>query len=276
MKPIVILYHNDCADGFGAAWAAWKKFGSRADYIPAFYQKPPDPQLRGKEIYLVDFSYFGDHMKSLIAANKSVTLIDHHKTAEPELQNVTAHYFDLQHSAAVLSWKFFHPSKKIPILLLTIEDGDIWKFERKGTKELRASLRLEPYAFPRWNVLAREFESIKSRGIHLARGKDILRYEDMVIANLAAKAAPAMFEGHRVGVVNSPVLQSQIGHAVYEKLGFPIAIVWSRDKERINISLRSKTIDVAKLAEKYGGGGHKLAAGIKYPADKPLPWKYIK
>jgi hypothetical protein len=29
MKKTIILYHLDCPDGFGAAWAAWKKFSSK-------------------------------------------------------------------------------------------------------------------------------------------------------------------------------------------------------------------------------------------------------
>src|SRR3989344_1169898 len=32
-KKIAVLYHKGCTDGFGAAWAAWKKFGARAEYL---------------------------------------------------------------------------------------------------------------------------------------------------------------------------------------------------------------------------------------------------
>ena len=36
------------------------------------------------------------------------------------------------------------------------------------------------------------------------------------------------------------------------------------------VSLRSKTIDVSKIALKYGGGGHKEAAGFECVK---LPWE---
>ena len=36
-KNIVVLYHADCLDGFGAAYAAWEKFGDTAEYIPVQY-----------------------------------------------------------------------------------------------------------------------------------------------------------------------------------------------------------------------------------------------
>lgn len=34
MKPLVI-YHANCADGFGAAFAAWLKLGDGIDLCPA-------------------------------------------------------------------------------------------------------------------------------------------------------------------------------------------------------------------------------------------------
>ena len=40
-KNIVIIYHTDCRDGFGAAWAAWKKFGDSATYIPGKTELAP-------------------------------------------------------------------------------------------------------------------------------------------------------------------------------------------------------------------------------------------
>ena len=36
MKPLVI-YHDHCTDGFGAAFAAWLKLGDDADYLPMAY-----------------------------------------------------------------------------------------------------------------------------------------------------------------------------------------------------------------------------------------------
>ena len=37
-KPLVI-YHDTCADGFGAAFAAWLVLGDEADYVPMQYGK---------------------------------------------------------------------------------------------------------------------------------------------------------------------------------------------------------------------------------------------
>lgn len=40
IKPnIFVLYHAHCNDGLGAAFAAYKKFGESAEYIPVSYGK---------------------------------------------------------------------------------------------------------------------------------------------------------------------------------------------------------------------------------------------
>ncbi|MCB2070021.1 MAG: hypothetical protein KDF67_10500 [Ottowia sp.] len=54
-RPIVI-YHGNCADGFSAAWCFWRKYGTGADYVAGVYQKDP-PDVTGRDVYLVDFSY---------------------------------------------------------------------------------------------------------------------------------------------------------------------------------------------------------------------------
>ena len=41
MKPLVI-YHANCTDGFGAAFAAWLKLGDEAEYLPMEYLKATD------------------------------------------------------------------------------------------------------------------------------------------------------------------------------------------------------------------------------------------
>lgn len=30
--PVTVLYHADCPDGFGSAYAAWLRFGDSASY----------------------------------------------------------------------------------------------------------------------------------------------------------------------------------------------------------------------------------------------------
>ena len=54
-RPL-ILYHAHCADGFGAAFAAWKKLGSGADYVAVNHGDPPPP-VAGRDVVVLDFAY---------------------------------------------------------------------------------------------------------------------------------------------------------------------------------------------------------------------------
>ena len=64
------------------------------------------------------------------------------------------------------------------------------------------------------------------------------------------------------------------GEAFGEKIKtYDICISFEFDGEKFLVSLYSEKIDVACIAEKYGGGGHKGAAGF---VTKELPIKEEK
>ncbi len=276
MKNIAILYHSGCSDGFGAAWAAWKKFGNRAEYIALRHQTHPSKSLENKEVYLLDITFFAKDLAWLIRHAESVTTIDHHAQALPEIRKATRYSFDTKKSGATLAWAFFHPKKPTPRMLRHIEDIDIWRFSYPKTNEIMAALDAEPMEFGAWNRFAEKLESPAHRTRIIATGSTLLKYQTKLAKELASKAVEVRLHGYRAGVVNSPVLNSEIGHELYENLKFPIGIVWSRKADHYSVSLRSKRVNVARLARRFGGGGHPGAAGIKLPLNAPLPWVYKK
>ena len=75
-KNIVVLYHNDCTDGFSSAWVAWKKLGDKADYIGINPGTAPIDGLKNKEIYMLDLIYPTQYLNKLIIDNKKFYL--HH------------------------------------------------------------------------------------------------------------------------------------------------------------------------------------------------------
>lgn len=274
MKKIVILYHYDCPDGFGAAWASWKKFGSRADYFAVKHQEPPPKGLKNKEIYMIDFTYFGADLKKLIREN-TVTTLDHHIGAKKEILSAPQHLYALNHSGAVLAWKFFHPQKPIPYLLRFIEDRDLWKFKLPKSRAILTVVDLSKHDFRKWNKLAADLENPAKRKQYAIQGASMLKYEDAKIGKIIEKADRALFEGHKTLVANSSILKSAAGNALLKR-GVSLAIIWRRESNKIYVSLRSTgKIDVSKLAKRYGGGGHRAAAGFTYDARGKLPWRYL-
>ena len=276
MKKTAIIYHANCPDGFGAAWAAWKKFKKNADYIPVEHNGVAPAGLTGKDVYIVDFSYDADTLHFLIRANKKVVVLDHHISARSNVESVPEHIFDNDHSGAVIAWQYFHPKAALPKMLRHIEDVDLWRFVLPKTKEISAALNLVPMTFKNWDAFARDIENPERRKARIAQGVTAITYSSELIAQIAKNAREVIFEGYKAFAINSPVFRSELGNMLISP-EHPIAIIWYEKKGVIKASLRSrKEVDVSKIVTRYGGGGHEQAAGFHLPATGPLPWQEVK
>lgn len=275
-EKVVVIYHAGCTDGFTGAWAAWKKFGKRAAYIPLYHTDTAPKAISGKEVYTIDVTFSEEAMKKLIATNKSVTSIDHHFSSEKTIKLTHNHSFSLKHSGASLAWLYFYPHKKIPAMVKFVEDIDLGKFDTPHAREALAFIGTFDRDFKAWNKLVSGFEIPKTKKEYLKYGKILLKYQDKMMDKALRGAESVMFEGHKAYVINTPRFTTGIG----KKLALmhpPIGIRWSEGEGKVKFSLRSDgTVDVSKLAERFGGGGHKASAAFVLPAGTPLPWKYVK
>lgn len=270
-KKIIVFYHGNCPDGFGGAYAAWKHFGNKAEYVP-LYRHAPVPEVRGKEIYMVDFLYNPEITKKLIKNNIRVTGIDHHISARESTELTKNYLYDTNHSGAVLSWTYFHKNKKAPMILRYVEDVDLWKFKIPHTREIDAVLDLLPFDFKAWDAFARKLESSEKRKKIIADGTLLLQYKNRLIENLILEAERVQFMNYRIYAVNSPVYASELGARLIKNLP-PVAIIWTRSRGKVLVSLRSNgKVDVSKIAGKFGGGGHKAAAGFIIEKNQKIPW----
>lgn len=271
-KPIVI-YHGNCADGFAAAWCFWKRYGDAMEYVAGVYQTPP-PDVTGRDVYLVDFSYKRPVVEQMLVTAASVTLIDHHKTAledlEPLLGQHLRWYCDVNRSGAALAWDFVFPGEPRPLLLEHIEDRDLWRFKLPGTREIQANLFSYPYDFARWDRL------MSATGRELLQmtvaGTAIERKHHKDIAELVAVCKRRMtIGGHDVPVASLPyTMVSDAAHLMAKGEPFA-ACYWDTEQGRV-FGLRSADdgIDVSAIAMQYGGGGHRHSAGFTVIRDHPL------
>lgn len=278
MKKITVFYHGDCRDGVAGAWAAWKKFGNKAEYIPLLREVPSELKLRNKTIYFIDFlPRTAEEIIALKKDNKVIGL-DHHVTGEKVITASDEYVYDINRSGAGIAWKYFHPKKSVPKLVSYVEDGDIWRFALPNTKEVGSWLGLHnPATIKEFDVLAKKFENKDNRKKFIEQGRLILNYADSQIDEIVKLTTTrVLFEGRKILAVNSPVYRSQIGHIIAEKSG-TFGIVWVERANIIKVSLRSvKNFDVAKIAEKYGGGGHKNASSFILKKGAEVPWKVIE
>ena len=259
--PDLVLYHADCLDGFGAAWAIWKKFPS-VTFTPVKHGLPPPPGLSGKTIVIVDFSYPRQTLEAMAKDAASVLVLDHHVTAEKALAGLPYAYFDQKKSGAVLAWEWAH-QQPAPWLLLHIQDKDLWQWALPGSREINAALSSYPYDFRLWDSFTQDKL--------MAEGRAILRYEHEMVGKLVAEKALVKFQGQTVPAVQSAILNSQIGERLSGQ--YPFAVIWHDRDGRRYYSLRSRedAPDVEAIAKQYGGGGHTHAAGFSVPLKKHSP-----
>jgi nanoRNase/pAp phosphatase (c-di-AMP/oligoRNAs hydrolase) len=276
MKKIVVVYHKNCLDGFTAAWAAWKKFGNKAEYIAVDPRQLPNRSFKKREIYILDSSLPPPSLKKLLKDKNEVFVIDHHLSSERDVKSAPHHVFDLNHSGAALAWQYFHGTKPMPKIVLYAEDFDLWKFKLKHTKEIVAALSLFEFNFKTWDRIAKALERSKTKQKFVEDGKIIIAYENKLVERIAKNAQLVNFQGVKTLAVNSPILESLLGHYLCKKLP-PMAIVWREKNAEKVFSLRSDgSLDVSKIAKKYRGGGHKASAGFALPRGSKLPWKILK
>lgn len=78
---IYILYHANCADGLGAAYAAYRRFGRDAVYCPMGYEDPLPTIPDGSIVYILDYCRSPQELLELLGRDCAATQIDHHESA---------------------------------------------------------------------------------------------------------------------------------------------------------------------------------------------------
>ena len=261
--PDIVLYHAECLDGFGAAWAIWKKFPNTR-FIPVKHGIPPPSDLRDYRVVIADFSYARPILEALASETKELLILDHHITAEKALADLPYAYFDQAKSGAVLSWEWAHGTVA-PWLLRYVQDKDLWTWEMPASREINAALASHPFDFNLWDQF--------SQATLEQEGRAILRYEHELVGKLSAQAVLVEFQGEIVPSVQSAVLTSQIGERLSPD--HPFCLIWHDRDGRRYFSMRSREdgTDVGAIAASFGGGGHTHAAGFSVPlgADGALP-----
>lgn len=269
MSDYTVIYHAGCNDGFGAAWICRGELEDKEDveYVPAHYKGAP-PDVTGREVYIVDFSYPRDVLIEMARTAASIVVLDHHKTAREALSGVDAELhcpahviFDMEHSGAMLTWQHFHGNAEPPELIRYVQDRDLWRFELPDSKAVTAWLSSWTHNFEVWDQLA----ALLDEGPANARreGRAILRAQEQQIEHLCRHPRRQAIDGHDVPTVNSPVYMSEIGHILAK--GELFSGVWYEQEDgRKKWSLRSEPggLDVSEVAKALGGGGHEHAAGF--------------
>jgi uncharacterized protein len=262
----ILIYHGNCPDGFGAAFSFWKKYGDTIDYLPAkHYDILPD--LAGRTVFMADIAFERDVMLDIQKKAKSLTVLDHHLSAQKKLFDLECCHFDMTKSGAVLAWEFCFPNQQVPKLLKYIEDRDLFKWIFSDAMEALLAVDSYERTFEKWDELVSAFEDTEKYNSLLTEGRAISRYNRTLIKLLKEENIHTLnILGYTIPAINCPFFRTEIVTELSQVEGVPFAAGYHFDGKNYVFSLRSSTshgIDVAEIASKFpGGGGHKHASGF--------------
>jgi oligoribonuclease NrnB/cAMP/cGMP phosphodiesterase (DHH superfamily) len=289
---LLCLYHAACVDGFTAAWVVHSRYPD-AEFIPVSYDDAVIPDVRDRDVLIVDFSYKADVMRVLVEQSSRLLVLDHHASAERELafMNATlaktyfdfiigeyahAAVFDKERSGAALAWDYCRTGLMRPPLVEFVQDRDLWRFQLRGTKEVHAYLTSYEMTFDRWDKINTELLEVGGWDRITDEGGAILRvHQKLVREAVAATKRVMMIGGQPTLVANVPYnYASDAGHILAQGVPFAATYVDTPKGRAFSLQSSPEGIDVSKIAESYGGGGHFHAAGfvrgLGWPGDIPV------
>lgn len=266
----LVIYHDECDDGFCAAWLHWRQGARRAgvEYWSAQYgDKWPQASVTGKRVLIVDFSYPRSILEDIREKAKSLRVLDHHKTAEAELRGLPYCTFDMNKSGGRLMQEYLGANRNW--LVDYTEDRDLWRWKLPDSRAISAALRSWPREFDLWESL---YDG--GRAPLADDGMAILRANKRAVADAIKGPGWAEINGHTVPCVNvtGKLISETVGALAEAHPEAPFAagffVLPNRD---IVFSLRSRgEFDVSAVARSFGGGGHAAAAGFKTRAVLPF------
>jgi uncharacterized protein len=272
-----LITHAGCMDGAGCA-IVFLHFGGNKDNIQ--FCSPAHERIDSKAIdnrkrfagtlYLADISVSPAAAEQLDKVG-SVRLYDHHKSALPLAKYSWCHINeDNSLCGSKLFYQALNRSADVSLvdLLDAIDDRDRWVngnpysqslhelFSLIGQEAFVERCRQHPYP----QLLEHELY-----GVHFetARKQQYIEGLNVIVRQFGA---------YRIGFVACEKrYTSDAGHFICEKFNLDYCVLVNSD----TVSLRAGTsslLDMATIAKRYGGGGHKGAAGflLKHLLGKSL------
>jgi uncharacterized protein len=281
-KRTILIYHHDDNDGLCSAAVA-ANYYNRNEFAIKFVAINYGKELWNQEeieaaekVWLLDFT--SDKMDEFVkACGSKLTWIDHHKTAMEKFPglwnsgNIPGNR-SIEKAACVLTWEYIHPEDiRPPVAVACIGDKDIWKFEYVETKAFSAgfSLMVKTPDDIVWDVLlgsSSEYEDTVNKMISI--GELLLEAQNYKLQKAFERGIDCTFQNWKARLVNTTGNISDLGEFIYKKPEYDIAIMWQAVENMVVFSLRSDSgnpdsPDCAEIAQQYGGGGHRNAAGFQ-------------
>lgn len=255
----ICIYHANCMDGMFAA-AAVMDHSPGVELVPAQYGSE-SPHVAGKHVAIVDFSYPRAVLEEMSLQAESLLVLDHHETAARDLEGLKYAVFDQQQSGASLAWRTLRES--LPSVVQYVEDRDLWRWQLSFSREVNEALALRVTSPEEALSVVSDWDlsEVACTGSALRKAKDLR----------VKRQAACAFEGYIEDLGRNVVFccastdHSELGNHLAGEHLLPAVLFWRAAKAPVwRYSVRSldQLPSALEIAEHFGGGGHRNAAGF--------------
>jgi len=230
---------------------------------------------KNETVFVVDFCFPLEDMIWLYL-NADLIFIDHHKTSMDMLESIPiAGKREIGKAACELTWEFLYPDMIHPWSVFALGAYDTWRFSSEiaadqdfmGILPFQYGMRAQADTGPENLQLWKDVLEHNNKVLDIIKhGRVILDYEKTQNTKFAAMMAyETTFEGLNIIAMNKPFANSMVFDSVYDpEKHDAMMLITAKSPDDYKYSLYSTKpeIDVSEIAKKYGGGGHKGAAGF--------------
>jgi oligoribonuclease NrnB/cAMP/cGMP phosphodiesterase (DHH superfamily) len=278
MSKTICYYHKADLDGKCSAAIIRRKF-PECELIGVDYPDRPDFEKieSGDTVFVVDYSFpVVDMMRLLDDFKDNLIWIDHHKSAIDSFGGMDCLFVgkrEIGKGACELTWEYLFPDEPMPDAVKLLGRYDVWDHSNEDVLFFQDGMwqqgEWKP-SHPVWQTLFdSKIEPIPVNYVTqvIGIGKTIAPFRYIQDRLYAKKMAfKVEFEGYDAWAINKALSNSKIFDGLDPYGERPLYILFNYKGGVWKYSLYSNPnsgIDVSKIAVKYGGGGHAVAAGFQ-------------
>ncbi len=271
---MVVFYHSD-HDGIMSAAIVKKYFKGEGRYIKVGHVADfPLAEVKPDEkVVIVDFSVTTENgLSDLYEITEDIIWIDHHISAI----NKDGHFVDsgkirgllsVEKAACELTWDYFFPSLEMPYSVKLIGDHDVWKFAYgDDTRFFQSGLYLHDSSLESglWEPLLDSKEMAdKQMALIIKEGEIVYQFRNLKDrSDINSYGYPVDFEGYKAIACNVKG-NSYLFEGVKEKYDLFLSYIYTGTQYKVSLFTPRDDIDLSEIVAKYGGGGHRKAAGFR-------------
>jgi len=274
------LYHGSDLDGICSA-AIIKSVSFETKLFPMEYGGKTDISeiIKFDDVTVVDFVLQPfDNMKDL-SESTDLTWIDHHETAimdydeyinQGAIKEIKGSR-NIKKSACELTWEYIYPHTPVPYSVWLLGRYDVWQHHESSSIlpfQYGMKLNYEPPENTKFwdSIFNAKRDGDKIQTI-IRQGKTIMKYRERLNRKICEMQS---FKSSLMGYSCICLNRALCGSSVFDSVGniedYDIMVIFyvcAKGAWNVSMYTSKPDVNVGKIAQLFGGGGHASAAGFR-------------